>query len=108
MQNTISTYSGQAMQKRHARKRSASMVASDQMGEKTPLTDLQFALPRTMIEQHGRHGYTLELMDGLMPLDELLKQVQAAAQDLDSLLVCLLYTSPSPRDRTRSRMPSSA
>ena len=23
-------------------------------------------------------------------------------------LVCLLYTSPSPRDRTRSRMPSSA
>ena len=24
------------------------------------------------------------------------------------LLICLLYTSPSPRDRTRSRMPSSA
>ena len=24
------------------------------------------------------------------------------------ILVCLLYTSPSPRDRTRSRMPSSA
>ena len=26
----------------------------------------------------------------------------------DSLVDCLLYTSPSPRDRTRSRMPSSA
>ena len=26
----------------------------------------------------------------------------------DPLRVCLLYTSPSPRDRTRSRMPSSA
>ena len=26
-------------------------------------------------------------------------------QDMDA---CLLYTSPSPRDRTRSRMPSSA
>ena len=25
-----------------------------------------------------------------------------------STLPCLLYTSPSPRDRTRSRMPSSA
>ena len=25
-----------------------------------------------------------------------------------SLISCLLYTSPSPRDRTRSRMPSSA
>ena len=24
------------------------------------------------------------------------------------LAICLLYTSPSPRDRTRSRMPSSA
>ena len=28
--------------------------------------------------------------------------------DLNSLYPCLLYTSPSPRDRTRSRMPSSA
>ena len=27
---------------------------------------------------------------------------------LNKVLVCLLYTSPSPRDRTRSRMPSSA
>ena len=26
----------------------------------------------------------------------------------DKSLICLLYTSPSPRDRTRSRMPSSA
>ena len=26
----------------------------------------------------------------------------------DEAKVCLLYTSPSPRDRTRSRMPSSA
>ena len=30
--------------------------------------------------------------------------------DIDDALrrICLLYTSPSPRDRTRSRMPSSA
>ena len=27
---------------------------------------------------------------------------------LNPLITCLLYTSPSPRDRTRSRMPSSA
>ena len=26
----------------------------------------------------------------------------------DPIITCLLYTSPSPRDRTRSRMPSSA
>ena len=30
------------------------------------------------------------------------------ALELDRPVVCLLYTSPSPRDRTRSRMPSSA
>ena len=28
--------------------------------------------------------------------------------NLDTVVTCLLYTSPSPRDRTRSRMPSSA
>ena len=31
----------------------------------------------------------------------------SAAQPAE-LFACLLYTSPSPRDRTRSRMPSSA
>ena len=30
------------------------------------------------------------------------------SEDVLSTLSCLLYTSPSPRDRTRSRMPSSA
>ena len=29
-------------------------------------------------------------------------------QEQNSINACLLYTSPSPRDRTRSRMPSSA
>ena len=32
----------------------------------------------------------------------------AGSQLLGEDLICLLYTSPSPRDRTRSRMPSSA
>ena len=30
------------------------------------------------------------------------------AERVDPARDCLLYTSPSPRDRTRSRMPSSA
>ena len=34
-----------------------------------------------------------------------MKQVLESQRNLD---ICLLYTSPSPRDRTRSRMPSSA
>ena len=33
---------------------------------------------------------------------------QPADANFNLSLPCLLYTSPSPRDRTRSRMPSSA
>ena len=35
-------------------------------------------------------------------------QVLLALRGRPADIVCLLYTSPSPRDRTRSRMPSSA
>ena len=35
-------------------------------------------------------------------------QTAAMAAGFDNSKGCLLYTSPSPRDRTRSRMPSSA
>ena len=31
-----------------------------------------------------------------------------ACADIDTSRACLLYTSPSPRDRQKSRMPSSA
>ena len=40
----------------------------------------------------------------LCPMNDALYIVGAAG----SGKTCLLYTSPSPRDRTRSRMPSSA
>ena len=42
---------------------------------------------------------------------EKLEQVRAhgkTEQVQEQVKTCLLYTSPSPRDRTRSRMPSSA
>ena len=34
--------------------------------------------------------------------------IQGESQQILDVYSCLLYTSPSPRDRTRSRMPSSA
>ena len=34
--------------------------------------------------------------------------IEKLKSTIDQLIICLLYTSPSPRDRTRSRMPSSA
>ena len=44
-------------------------------------------------------------MDGKVGAEEVVKKLLA---DPALLSACLLYTSPSPRDRTRSRMPSSA
>ena len=38
----------------------------------------------------------------------LLDDPQISRHHLRLTYTCLLYTSPSPRDRTRSRMPSSA
>ena len=52
--------------------------------------------------------------DGLLglPVNDLDIATSIAPRDVVDRLkkagICLLYTSPSPRDRTRSRMPSSA
>ena len=49
----------------------------------------------------------LETADTLFAAD-LLKKAEQEPKNLEMYMLCLLYTSPSPRDRTRSRMPSSA
>ena len=59
------------------------------------------------------HTTWLELMSPQVlyrSITEGIMQSQAAhlSGDEKQHIVCLLYTSPSPRDRTRSRMPSSA
>ena len=36
------------------------------------------------------------------------EELPKAVQELPDIVTCLLYTSPSPRDRQKSRMPSSA
>ena len=52
--------------------------------------------------------YMADYMEALKEYEKN-KDVQSAVILLDRLYFsCLLYTSPSPRDRTRSRMPSSA
>ena len=41
-------------------------------------------------------------------LAEEIARERYGALHFECITLCLLYTSPSPRDRTRSRMPSSA
>ena len=54
-------------------------------------------------------GYEKMDKDGVPLVMKLHKSLYGLAQSPgDSFKTCLLYTSPSPRDRTRSRMPSSA
>ena len=38
----------------------------------------------------------------------LTNRLKSYVSEKNHIISCLLYTSPSPRDRTRSRMPSSA
>ena len=56
-------------------------------------------------------GIPVNWVDYTGGLSEIKAQKEAGAITWDIMDVyanCLLYTSPSPRDRTRSRMPSSA
>ena len=47
--------------------------------------------------------------EGNVDFDDLKKKAEQHSENLGALMVtCLLYTSPSPRDKRQSRMPSSA
>ena len=54
--------------------------------------------------------FVIFLMAGLfmMPRFFVYHQETAPGSPEDQRWICLLYTSPSPRDRQKSRMPSSA
>ena len=60
------------------------------------LTDEEVAQLRTYVEQNVK-------VEG-----DLRREIAANIKRKVEIGTCLLYTSPSPRDRTRSRMPSSA
>ena len=62
-------------------------------------------LVQMYLEKEGYH--TKIAADGGQGV-ALFRQVRPDLVLLDIMLPCLLYTSPSPRDRTRARMPASA
>ena len=82
-------------------------LASDEMegrfpgliGERLTLAYLQAQYEAMGLEPGGRDGSWLQPVDLVRFTPE---RAPTASW------TCLLYTSPSPRDRTRSRMPSSA
>ena len=59
------------------------------------------------------HGYNVRIID-LSVRNYQTEEINAIIESMNPIMIgfsvytCLLYTSPSPRDRQKSRMPSSA
>ena len=62
------------------------------------------------LREEGYEGYSMaRIQKNKESKSEAVKFLRSADLGIEDLNInCLLYTSPSPRDRTRSRMPSSA
>ena len=94
--------------------------------QETRLWDIERSQTVVMRSKEEAHDYRYFPDPDLVPLvisDEWVAELQSTIQELpkdrhqrflkdyglpNTPNTCLLYTSPSPRDRTRSRMPSSA
>ena len=57
---------------------------------------LRYEMIQLQLDEHNRR------------FDKLEKMMQGGFASIAIIITCLLYTSPSPRDRQKSRMPSSA
>src|SRR5665213_3497986 len=77
------------------------------IGHIPPLVDYGI-LPPILLQprQHRRIGSEIGFIDGQpVSIPTIPPPSEASGQQFE---LCLLYTSPSPRDRQKSRMPSSA
>ena len=69
-----------------------------------------FFVVHTFVSEEARREYLTppEKREPPEPRPTELQWAVQAVGEYAQCMHCLLYTSPSPRDRTRSRMPSSA
>ena len=104
------------MQKHYSEIRKIDPARDTRLGDGTPNLNDRLEIGPTLLairewEQRGLQQPNLDRMRKHR-LDRLTKYLSerdlAAALLFDPLNICLLYTSPSPRDQRGSRMPSSA
>ena len=67
-----------------------------------PISNFQY--PKKLFNEFKKSKYSFKIDQDFAKVIELCKEIKRKDQDT----CCLLYTSPSPRDRQKSRMPSSA
>ena len=79
------------------------MLSINRLGNLGRLANQMFQYASTKgIASHRGYSFSIPPKDAFGAQDELVSQSDVTIYD------CLLYTSPSPRDRISSRMPSSA
>ena len=59
---------------------------------------------------HAKHDWVIEIIPKIRAAADQAGRIVGILMDLQgpAIRTCLLYTSPSPRDKRQSRMPSSA
>ena len=67
-----------------------------------------YQLHAMILKRQGQHDKAIECLEQSLSLDPNSSEIHNNLANSYRHKRCLLYTSPSPRDRGRSRMPSSA
>ena len=73
--------------------------------DKVPMCGVPFHSSESYIDRLVQKGYKVAICE---QMEDPALAKGLVKRDIIRIVTCLLYTSPSPRDRTRSRMPSSA
>ena len=97
---------------------SAAVIGCGTMGGGIAMSFLNVGIPVISVEMNQealdrglgviKKNYDIQVQRGRMSAEEVDKRMSLITGTTDYADICLLYTSPSPRDRTRSSMPSSA
>ena len=80
------------------------VVVDMETGGFDPVNDALLEIAITLIDYDKEFRVGTTHRHHIIPFEGL----NVSEESLEFTGICLLYTSPSPRDRTRSRMPSSA
>ena len=87
------------------------LESGNKITQETRLYDSQVNTTRPMRSKEFANDYRYFPEPDLLPINlkkEFIEEVMATMPEMPNQKSCLLYTSPSPRDKRQSRMPSSA